>query len=187
MYHFRVLCCWLILTILLLAQESQLKIVGKPFKAPYQIEEVKDSGGRHCAAVQVITTIKDIEYFAPNGVFKVVKAPDYNLVYVSPDEEELEIYDDSCKVRVVFPDFGIQLASRQVWTITLEAAKEKLPSLHLESIPRGAVVYLNNSKIGETPLTLPYPVGIYLIRLERNGYIPHEETFELTPVDTSFS
>jgi hypothetical protein len=53
-------------------------------------------------------------------------------------------------------------------------------SLEISSEPSGARVYFNGNPAGDTPLTLlQIPYGFHLIRVDREGYEPHEEQVQV--------
>jgi serine/threonine protein kinase len=55
-------------------------------------------------------------------------------------------------------------------------------TIRVESQPTGAVVFINGSEVGRSTITVPsLPVdGVYLVRVTKDGYRPHEETVSWT-------
>ena len=48
------------------------------------------------------------------------------------------------------------------------------------SSPRGSILFLDNNNLGPTPVTESLRPGSYRVRLEKPGYLPHEETITIT-------
>lgn len=68
-----------------------------------------------------------------------------------------------------------QTESRRESAAKPEPAQPAAEGLAIESDPDGASVYLNNRYVGETPLLLEdLGAGRYQLRLERDGYYPHD-------------
>ena len=53
-------------------------------------------------------------------------------------------------------------------------------SLNVSSDPSGAVIWLNGSKGPKTPAHFSISPGTYLVKIERNGWVAHEQTVEIT-------
>lgn len=53
--------------------------------------------------------------------------------------------------------------------------------LTVNSQPTGADVFVGGSRVGETPFQGQFPIGIYDIRIELDGYQAFEQTIELRP------
>jgi hypothetical protein len=45
--------------------------------------------------------------------------------------------------------------------------------IEIESTPEKAVVFIDNKRVGETPFRQGIPAGSYALRIEKNGYQPH--------------
>ena len=60
------------------------------------------------------------KYDAYNGVVKVDDQPGEDRVYLQPDERVLEIYRSGYEpLKLILSDYGIQLHSKEVWTIKI--------------------------------------------------------------------
>ena len=67
-------------------------------------------------------------------------------------------------------------------------------TITIETIPPGAVVWLNDNEVGRTPVTAPFTwYGVYNIRMELDGYEPlviNERVaapwYQWMPVDLAF-
>lgn len=116
----------LVLTILLLLQTSRaqlakMSIIGKPEKSDTDIITRKDVNGRFCAAIQVVSDMDGFQYEAYNGVVHMEDKPGTDIVYLQPDERVLEIYHSGYeKLKIILNDAGINLHSRELWTIKIE-------------------------------------------------------------------
>ncbi len=61
-------------------------------------------------------------------------------------------------------------------------------ALMLETVPEGATVYLDEIKVGETPVSAFYPPGTYNIRIIKEGYLTVEnQTLTVAPPQTKES
>ncbi len=56
--------------------------------------------------------------------------------------------------------------------------QEDIP-VQIEGEPAGAMVYIDGLEFGVTPLAGFYPPGQYLLKIEKKGYIPLEETIRI--------
>ncbi|MHB2148651.1 PEGA domain-containing protein [Calditrichota bacterium LG25] len=127
------------------AQLAQLRVIGKPQKSPDEFvgSNHRDANGRICAMIKVVSDMEGFQYDAYNGVVSVEDQPGQDLVYLQPDERVLEIFHEGYKpLRLILSNYGIQLASRQVWTITIGGvgkAANTLPVTFLVQPPDAAI------------------------------------------------
>jgi hypothetical protein len=71
--------------------------------------------------------------------------------------------------------------------LAVPASAQGVPSggrLVVESVPRGALVYVDGSQSGRAPVTVAVPAGQRLVRVLYNGYEPFEQAVSVQEGDT---
>lgn len=179
------------LTLPLGAQDlSQLHLSGQPEKSEAEFvgASVRDANGRTCAAIKVISDLDGFKYTSYNGVVKVDDLPGQDLVYLSPDEQVLEIFLTNYKpLKLLLADQGIRLQERQVWTITIAGDKPKASDLSIGILvtPPGAEVFIDGISRGRGEEHVVAP-GSHQLRLVKQGFQTLEETIQVAEKSTIF-
>ncbi len=94
-------------------QLAQLRVLGKPQKAPDEFVAKRDANGRYCAMIKVISDMEGFQYDAYNGVVAVDDQPGQDLVYLQPDERVLEVFREGYEpLKLILSNYGIQLKPR---------------------------------------------------------------------------
>ncbi|MCB0263930.1 MAG: hypothetical protein KDH98_12305 [Calditrichaeota bacterium] len=116
----RIFVICFLLTGSLLAQLPKLQVEGSLQKSSLTIEEVHDNSQYICAAIEVYSKIPYLNFDAREGVIQVNNMKGGYLVYLSPNEQVLEIFhSDFEPLKIVFSDMGIRLAPMEVWRIEI--------------------------------------------------------------------
>ncbi|MCB0804177.1 MAG: SUMF1/EgtB/PvdO family nonheme iron enzyme [Bacteroidales bacterium] len=106
-----------------------------------------------------------IEVTPPDAGIFVDNLPFENSGYLSPGKHLLTIEKEGYKPinREIEVDFN---------NIYFTEILEKIPDavLQIESAPSDAIVLLNDSILGKTPLSVFYPVGSYQLKIYKEGY-----------------
>ncbi len=150
---------WIIIVCLPIICIAQLQIKGEPELLQGEIVAKRDANGRHCAALQVVSSLDGFSYESYNGVVEVDDKPGMDMVYVSPDERVLQIYHTGFEpLKIILSEVGIVLKPRQVWRINISGEKtaEKLPVLIMTN-PKDADIWIDGKK---QPKKENYIVGI---------------------------
>jgi hypothetical protein len=71
-------------------------------------------------------------------------------------------------------DQGASLAAK------METLLGSVPTLVIESEPRGATVWLDETVIGKTPIRTPVGMGVHELHLQKRGYEPRKATIRAT-------
>ncbi len=230
-------------------QTNKLKLIGKPRFLENEIVARRDINGRYCAGIVIISDRDGFRYDSNMGIVGVTDMPGKDIVYLSPDEQVLEIYLTGFEpLHLILHNIGIVLKPKQMWQIRLQAEqktsldslpvaiisrpayeeitidgklkgrgpvhylipgvhilkiemsgyqtlvdtinvkpgqlnfeytlkKQELAPVNITSTPSGATVYLDGSLLGTTLIEKFVPVGRYVLRVEKTGYQPIEETF----------
>ena len=62
---------------------------------------------------------------------------------------------------------------------------DRIVQFRVQTEPSGATVFINSQKMGSSPVTIPLRYGSYRLKLEANGYAPHEQTLQISAKDKS--
>ena len=107
------------------AQLPTMEIVGDPQKVNNEIVSRRDTNGRFCSAIQVISSLEGLAFGAYSGVVgDIDHKPGWDMVYVQPDERVLEVYATGYeRLQIVLSDYGIHLKPKEVWEIIITGDK----------------------------------------------------------------
>jgi len=139
---------------------AELRILGKPEKS--ETDRVafgtKDRSGRTCAAIRVISDMVGFRYGSNNDPVRVDPLPGGDMVYLSPDEQVLDIYHEGYRpLKVILRESGIVLKEQDVWTITV---KGDVPAIKITvtilTEPEGSQIEIDSSPAGPGPV---YPLA----------------------------
>jgi len=61
-------------------------------------------------------------------------------------------------------------------------ASDRRQWVRIQSIPRGAQVTWNTKRIGQTPLSVPLPLGSHTFQLQRSGFISVKKTIDIDTI-----
>lgn len=166
------------------AQElSQLHLVGRPEKSETEFvgASVRDANGRTCAAIKVISDLDGFKYTSYNGVVKVDDLPGQDLVYISPDEQVLEVFHGGFEpLKLIFSEVGIAPSERRIWAVRVAGNNQKSGALSIGILvtPPGAEVFIDGQNRG-TGEQHAVSAGSHQLRLVKSGYQPVEETIQV--------
>lgn len=65
-------------------------------------------------------------------------------------------------------------------TLDEKTTKSGISTVHVDSLPPGALIFVDNIAIGHTPATLTLPKGIHAIEVRHNGYISWHQAILLS-------
>ncbi len=159
------------------AQLPILEIVDEPEKIGGELISRRDINGRICAAVQIVTNLKGLKYESYNGIVgEVEHLPGRDMVYISPDERVLEIFAIGYQpFKLVLSGYGIHLAPKLVWQISLSGTKPQLEYQVIILTEPGAEVTIDDVNMGFNR-QFPLLEGSHKLRLNLSGYQSMIET-----------
>ncbi|MCB0804176.1 MAG: SUMF1/EgtB/PvdO family nonheme iron enzyme [Bacteroidales bacterium] len=106
----------------------------------------------------------------PNDAYLIVddiEMPNSETILLSPGLHRLRMMREGYET--IEQSIVID-SDNQNLTFDLKPIEESI--VNIESQPVGASVYLDNVKLGNTPLTVFFPTGIFPLELRKEGYLP---------------
>ncbi|MCB0263937.1 MAG: PEGA domain-containing protein [Calditrichaeota bacterium] len=173
---------FLLLSICMYAQQTHLEMVGKPTKIGSGIIEERDFSKRYCAAIKVIFNLGYLTYDAFDGVVKVERKTGYDLVYLTPDEQVLEIFHSGHDpLKLILNDIGIQMIAQDLWSIQLQGEGDiiEIQAVTIIAHPPGATIIIDQDE-RISPASYRLPVGNHQIHIEKADYHVRNEQIEVT-------
>ena len=170
------------------SQLSYLEILGNPEMLENEFVGVRDINGRLCGVVQVVSDLEGFSYNSCNGIVKVIEQPGKDLIYLSPDERCLEIYNVGGyePLKLIFSEVGITLSSNSVWKIKIIGSKrvEQVPIV-IVTDPDSAEISVDGikQKYGETYFL---PLGDHKVDIWKSGYNQISENIHVDGIKTLF-
>jgi len=166
-------------------QMQKMHVKGEPKKIKNEIVGKKDANGEYCAAIKVISNMEGFKYESYNGVVEVKDNPGEDVVYLSPNERVLKIYNTGYKPKkIILSEYGIQLKQKRIWKINISGSAKKIP-INIITHPEDALIYFDGHNIGANK-THRVPVGQHQIRLEKKGYRTFKDTIKISGNNTLF-
>ncbi len=166
-------------------QLPQMHVIGKGQKLQNEFVGANhvDVNGRICAMVKVISDMEGFKYDSYNGVVSMEDRPGQDLVFLSPDERVLEIYHKGYKpLRIILSEYGIQLHSREVWSIEIAGRRINQNGLLVTFLIKPPVKKITIAgKVYDIANKKPIPLsdGKYRIKIEKRGYRPIDREIEV--------
>ena len=155
-------------------QLAQLRVIGKPHKSPDEFvgSNHRDDNGRICAMIKVISDMEGFQYDAYNGVVSVEDQPGQDLVYLQPDERVLEIFREGYEpLKLILSNYGIQLGSRQVWTLKISGVGKTANTLPVTFLvqPQNAAIEVDGLAAQQgKPIDLS--PGRHQLKISKQGF-----------------
>lgn len=148
-----------------------MQMVGIPISPPDEYVALRDDNGRYCAAIIINSDMEGFQYQSNNGVVKVDDQPGKDIVYVSPDEQVLEILKEGYQpLKIVFVNTGIELEPKKVWVVQITADESNLVTVNFLIEPYDTDIFIDN-KPRVRGSTFKLVNGRHRIKLSKKGYI----------------
>jgi formylglycine-generating enzyme required for sulfatase activity len=164
------------------AQTAKMSVNGKPQKSSNEIVGKRDSNGKFCAAVQVVSDMDGFKYQSYNGVVAVDDQPGRDMVYLSPNERVLEIFKSGYEpLKLILSEYGIQLKEREVWQIKIIGSAKTgdlLPVTFLIQ-PRDALISVDG-KSAQSGQPVKLSKGSHTLRISKQGFKSVSETINVS-------
>lgn len=164
------------------AQSNELILIGSPHLRPNEFVGVKDINGNYCAGVAIVSDKDGFIYDSNMGVVKVDDKPGRDIVYLSPEEQVLEIYlAGFTPLRIILHDIGITLHPKKLWKIHVGAEEYfKLDSLPvaITSTPQYDEIIIDGKKHGSGPIQLLVQ-GTHILHIKMSGYQTLRDTINV--------
>ena len=172
---------------------SSFKLLPRDMETRF--EQKKTPDGEPCVLIRVVTPYKNFQFdfhAAPLCLVENDKKIAEVWVWVRYDARRFEIQHK--ELGVLRGRLPIRLEPDNTYEMVLTTDKiitrveEAAPGfLSVKTTPQGAEVYINGSKIGETPLEKPLSIDTYNLKIKKKGYeileksilIKSEETITL--------
>ncbi len=168
-----------ILSSILWAQPNRLVLLGSPRILPNEFAGVKDINGKFCAGIVLISDKEGFTYDSNMGVVKVDDKPGKDIVYLSPQEQVLDIYlAGFTPLHLILNDIGITLHAREMWEVHIGAkVQSRLDSLPVAiySAPPYDEIYIDGKRRENTPIQMLVP-GTHRIRIKAAGFQTFRDT-----------
>jgi formylglycine-generating enzyme required for sulfatase activity len=178
----------LLLSTVVFAQTAKMSIEGKPQKSSNEIVGKRDSNGKFCAAVQVVSDMDGFKYQSYNGVVAVDDQPGRDMVYLSPNERVLEIFKSGYEpLKLILSEYGIQLKERDVWQIKIkgQAKTGDLLPVTIITQPAGAQIDIEG-KVYMAGEAIQLKKGEHKVSVSKTGYQSKEETITVSETNVFF-
>ncbi len=171
------------------AQTSKMSIEGKPKKSSDEMVGKRDSNGKFCAAIQVMSDMDGFKYQSYNGVVDVDDQPGRDMVYLSPDERVLEIFKSGYRpLKIILSEYGIQLGQKDVWQITIKGRAKTgdlLPVTFL--IEPWETIITVDGKNAESGQPVKLSKGSHELIISKQGYKTISETITVSESKVLFN
>ena len=132
--------------------------------------ERKDDNGDPCALVKIQLATAGAQ-FSPNLVGNVEYKVDEYWVYLPTINKHLEVkHPNYLPFDVVFADYGIKLEPKRTYSLVLSLPETGYGSVSVAVLPDESDVYIDDKKVGTTPLFLQnVPVGKHKLEVKNIG------------------
>ncbi len=184
--YYRILIILFIST--LSAQLPTMEIIGNPERVENEIVTRRDTNGRYCAAIQIVTDLKGVKYESYNGIVgDILQRPGQDMIFLSPDERVLQIFhSDHQELKIIFSELGIKLDSKAVWQIVISGNKQpdQIP-INIIVKPAGARITFDNEYLG-TGEQFTLSQGEHVLNIEKSEYQLVTDTINVDLTNTLF-
>ena len=152
---------------------SQLRIIGSPELVQDGLvsSDIRDSNGRICAGIMIVSDMEGFTYQSNNGVVDVNRSPGKDIVYVSSDERLLEVFHTGYEpLKLILSEYGIDLESKRIWEFKITGDK-KLTEIPISIItqPDDVEKIIDGKQLG-TGESYQLSAGKHSIKLQKDGY-----------------
>jgi hypothetical protein len=137
-----------------------------------------DCVGADCAGI--VATAAGATYLVYAQVTNVSRDYEVTVQLVSPTGEVLASTDEACEICGLDEVAGVVESRVSAIAKEIDARSEASgPMLIVRSTPSGATLYVDDVPVGDTPYAGPVSEGEHVIRLEKHGFAPAEQTLKL--------
>jgi len=178
-----------LLSTVLFAQTAKMNIDGKPQKSSDEIVGKRDSNGKFCAAIQVVSDMDGFKYQSYNGLVEVDDQPGRDMVYLSPNERVLEIFKSGFEpLKIILSEYGIQLKERDVWKIkiTRQAKIGDLLPVTFFVQPQGAQITVNGKTVSSGQ-AVKLSKGSHRLSISKQGFKTKTENITVSEQNVVFN
>ena len=164
------------------AQSNKLSLIGRPRLLPNEFIGIKDINGNYCAGIAVVSDKDGFIYDSNMGVVKVDDKPGRDIVYLSPEEQVLDVYlAGFAPLQLILHDIGISLHPKEMWEIHVGAEEYfKLDSLPvaITSIPQYDEIMIDGKKHGPGPIQ-KLVQGTHILQIKMPNYQTLRDTIKV--------
>ena len=182
-----ILLLFLLTSNLLFSQMQQMQIKGQPEEIKNEIIGKRDANGEYCAAIKVVSNLKDLRYESYNGVVKVETNPGQDIVYLSASERVLTVYHSGHDPKkIILSEHDIDLKPKSMWKIKLlgNTKGDKIP-INIITKPKDVNVFLDGNKIDSIE-SIPVTKGKHSLLINKKGYKKIETNIKVSISNTLF-
>jgi formylglycine-generating enzyme required for sulfatase activity len=170
------------------AQLPTMEIVGDPQKVENEIVSRRDTNGRFCSAIQVISSLEGLAFSSYSGIVgDIDHKPGWDMVYLQPDERVLEVYATGYEpLKIILSEYGIHLKPKEIWEIIVTGDKiiNEIP-INIIVKPEGANITIDNEPFG-VEIQFALTEGKHTLLIEKSGYQSKIENIKVDMANTYF-
>ncbi len=146
----------------------------KPVKPPQQVEVPKT------AILEITSNINDSTVFINGKNSGTITSMEPLILTLAQDTYTVRVEKDG----FISYETKIKLQNNQRLNIKLKPKPPKKIPLIIRSNVNNDTLFINGKKYGSTPFQKVLPIGLYTVRVEKEGFIPYEQKINLQTAKT---
>lgn len=189
---FKLIAMLFLFSVLVECQElSTMIIKGKAefLKNEFVGQSIRDKNREVCAAIIIETDLTDFGFDAYNGLVKTDEKHGRYVLYISPNERQIEIFHSGfIPLKIFLSEHGIDLQPGQVWKITVTGdARKNIELVTINILPKPDSVKIFIDEIQkESGRNISVTKGKHVVRCVKPGYSSITDTITVTQINTIF-